>query len=270
MILTSSSVFDKTIASLQALATTALLTLHLDIRAGIIHMLSRVLAMPYLLPQPATDPDPTILTLNADLLSFDDTLTSHLQPREHTFITSGLAALVDTVLVRNAGTVQAMNRHGCGRMQLNILVLQQNLKAVETTSGDGGGEDVALGRSARFFALFMEGATSIVNRAKAIAKISERSAHVTPAVVDSPSTETSGEQQHHTTPTELEQEPEEAEEEAEEETTLDDFFTLEELKILLELCFSEGLRSSQREVAVLAKRGLGEALLVLNEVLWNA
>lgn len=223
--------------------------------------------MPYLLPQPATDPDPTILTLNADLLSFDDTLTSHLQPREHTFITSGLAALVDTVLVRNAGTVQAMNRHGCDRMQLNILVLQQNLKAVETTPGDGGGEDVALGRSARFFALFMEGATSIVNRAKAIAKASERSAHVTTAVVDSPSTETSGEQQHHTTPTELEQEQEEAEGE---QTDLGDFFTLEEFKILLELCFSEGLRSSQREVAVLAKRGLGEALLVLNEVLWNA
>lgn len=223
-------------------------------------MLSRVLAMPYLLPQPATDPDPTILTLNADLLSFDDTLTSHLQPREHTFITSGLAALVDTVLARNAGTIQAMNRHGCGRMQLNILVLQQNLKAVETTPGDGSGEDIALGRSARFFALFMEGPTSIVNRAKAIAKSSERSAHESPAAVDSPSTETSGEQQHHTTSTDPEQE----------QTALADFFTLEEFKILLELCFSEGLRSSQREVAVLAKRGLGEALLVLNEVLWNA
>lgn len=47
-------------------------------------------------------------------------------------------------------------------------------------------------------------------------------------------------------------------------------FSLEELKVLVELCYSEGLRSMQREVAVQAKRGMSDHLLVLSEVLWNA
>lgn len=213
--------FDTILTSIRSLATTALLTLHLDIRLGIIHMLTRAFGSPYLLPQPAQDPDPTVLALNTDLLSFDDTLTTHLPDREHRFITTNLTLLVDTVLVRNAAMVGTMNRNGCSRMQLNVLVLQQNLKAVE---GEG---EVALGRSARFFDFFMEGAEGVVQRARDAADANEHGGK------------------------EL-------------------GFSLEEMKVLVELCYSEGLRSSQREVAVQAKRGLSEHLLVLSEVLWNA
>ena len=184
-------------------------------------MLTRALGNPYLLPQPAQDPDSTVLTLNADLLSFDDTLTTHLPNREHRFITANLALLVDAVLVRNAAMVGTMNHNGCGRMQLNILVLQQNLKAVE---GEGG---VALSRSARFFDLFMDGAEGVVQKARDAADANENG----------------GEELG---------------------------FSLEEMKALVELCYSEGLQSSQREVAVQAKRGLSEHLLVLSEILWNA
>lgn len=183
-------------------------------------MLTRAIANPYLLPQPAQDPDPTVLALNADLLSFDDTLTTHLPNREHRFITANLALLVDTVLVRNAALVGTMNRNGCGRMQLNVLVLQQNLKAVE---GEG---EVSLGRSVRFFDFFMEGAEAVVQRARDAADANKDGGGLG--------------------------------------------FSLEEMKVLVELCYSEGLRSSQREVAVQAKRGLSEHLLVLSEVLWNA
>lgn len=184
-------------------------------------MLTRALRSPYLLPQPAQDPDPTVLTLNADLVSFDDTLTTHLPNREHRFITSNLALFVDSVLVRNAAMVGTMNRNGCVRMQMNVLVLQQNLKAVE---GEG---DVSLSRSARFFEFFMEGAEGVVQRARDASSANEHGGN------------------------EL-------------------GFSLEEVKVLVELCYSEGLRSSQREVAVQAKRGLSEHLLVLSEVLWNA
>ncbi len=194
-------------------------------------MLSRSISGPYLLPYPSQDPDSTVLTLNADLLSFDDTLTSHLPQREHRFITSNLALLVDTLLVRNATKLDAMNRHGCGRMQLNILVLQQNLKAVEGDSG------VALGRSARFFDFFMDGAEKVVQSARDAASA------------------TCTESEH------IENEGGGGGELG---------FSLEELKVLVELCYSEGLRSPQREVAVQAKRGLSEHLLVLSEVLWNA
>lgn len=206
-------------------------------------MLTRVLTIPYVLPHPATDPDPSILALNADLLSFDDTLTTHLASREHVFITSGLASLVDAFLVRNADKIEAMNRNGCGRMQLNVLVLQQNLKAVETQG------TVMLNRSARFFDYFMEGAASIVQRAKRAA-----GSENTGSASNDVDAGTDG----------INQTNEQG------KVIAELGFTFEELKVLIELCYSEGLRSSQREVAVQAKRGLSEHLLVLSEVLWNA
>lgn len=156
--------FDSILASMRTLASTALLTLHIDIRLGVIHMLTRTLHAPYLLAQRAQDPDPSILSLNADLLSFADNLTTHLDTPAQQFITNGLALLIDTLLVSNAFHITAgMNDHGCGRMHLNILVLSQNLKSIETSNDDHSNE---LDRSARFYDLFLEGADSIVERAK--------------------------------------------------------------------------------------------------------
>ena len=131
-----------------------------------------------------------------------------------------------------------MNRNGCGRMQLNVLVLQQNLKAVE---GEGG---VALGRSAKFFDFFMEGAEKVVQRAKRAAANPSANGN------------------EHENKSQIQEGKEDDEGEL--------GFSLEEMTTLMELCYSEGLRSPQREVAVQAKRGLSEHLLILSEVLWNA
>ena len=156
--------FDSILVSIRTLGTTALLTLHLDIRLGVIHMLNRTLHAPYLLAQPAQDPDPSILSLNADLLSFADTLSTHLPLLAQNFITNGLALLMDTFLVSNAADIKGgMNEHGCGRMQLNILVLSQNLKSIETSSTE---RSIELDRSAQFFDLFIEGADSVIEKAK--------------------------------------------------------------------------------------------------------
>ena len=156
--------FDSILASMRALAATALLTLHIDIRLGVIHMLTRTLHAPYLLAQQAQDADPSILSLNADLLSFADNLSTHLNTSAQHFITNGLSLLIDTLLVSNASQITAgMNDHGCSRMHLNILVLSQNLKSIQTNS-DGHSND--LDRSTRFYNLFMEGADSIAERAK--------------------------------------------------------------------------------------------------------
>jgi exocyst complex component 4 len=51
-----------------------------------------------------------------------------------------------------------MNTNGCAHMQLNILVLQQNLKNIE--------EGAALPNSALFFDLFTAGPNAILARAK--------------------------------------------------------------------------------------------------------
>ena len=156
--------FDSILASMRALASTALFTLHIDIRLGVIHMLTRTLHGPYLLAQQALDPDPSILSLNTDLLSFVDNLSTHLDSLAQQFITNGLASLIDTVLVSNVSRITAgMNDHGCDRMQLNIFVLSQNLKSIQTNNKDHSSD---LDRSRRFFHLFIEGADSIVERAK--------------------------------------------------------------------------------------------------------
>ena len=175
-------------------------------------MISRTLRAHYVLDQPANEPDPSVLRLNADLLSFDDTLTIHLPEKEYQFITLGLGLLLDHLLVVNASTISVMNSHGCGRMQLNVLVLQQNLKSIEN--------EVTLARSALFYEYFTEGASAIVSRVK----------------------EAEGK---------------------------DVGFNLEELKVLVELCYSEALQSQQRDIAMQAKRALNDHQLQLSECLWN-
>ena len=192
---------------------TGLLTLHVDIRCGIIHMISRTFNAFYQLEQPANEPDPSVMSLNADLLSFDDNVVHYLPSDEHSFIITGIGLLIDYILVADASKISVMNQNGCGRMQLNILVLQQNLKSIE--------EDASLVRSAQFFELFAEGADAIVKRAK----------------------ETGGK---------------------------DLGLSLEELKEVVELCHSEGLRSTQRDVAMQAKRTLNDHLLQLSESMWNS
>ena len=158
------SAFDSILTSIRTLATTALITLHIDIRLGVIHMLARTMSAPYILAQPAHDPDFSILSLNADLLSTIDTLSTHLPDTAQNFVITGLALLIDTYLVSNASHIQhGMNEHGCGRMQLNILVLSQNLKSIETSSSD---HSIDLARSGQYYDLFLEGADSIVSRAK--------------------------------------------------------------------------------------------------------
>ena len=207
-----SRAFDGIVGSFRELAMTVLCTLHIDIRCGIMHMIERSLHGQYVLEQPTNDADPGVLSLNSDLVSFDENITGYLREREHTFITTGLGLLLDQLLVTNASHIRSMNMNGCARMQLNILVLQQNLKNIE--------KDVELKRSAQFFGLFTEGPNTITSKAK----------------------ETHGK---------------------------DLGYSYEELKVLVELCYSEGINSPRREVAVAAKRALSDDLLALSEHMWQ-
>lgn len=188
----------------------------MEARSKIIHTLSNALSpesAPYLLEQAVNDPDPRILSLNADLISYDETVVRFLRDKEISFIRSGLGLLIDSFLVTNAGTVKTMNTNGCGRMQLNILVLQQNLKNIE--------EDVNLDRAAKYFDLFTEGPDSVIEHAKG--------------------GKGGGEQ-----------------------------FSYDELKTLVELCYSEQLASPERGNSTVAKRGMGEHLLQLSEFMWQS
>jgi len=214
------SAFDSIVSSYHELAATVLLTLHMEARCQIIHSLSIALSSesaPYLLEQAVDDPDPRILSLNADLVSYDETIVRFLRDREISFVRSGLGLLMDSFLVTNAGMVKAMNANGCGRMQLNILVLQQNLKNIEA--------DVTLERAARFFDIFSEGPEAAVKQAK------------------EGKDNTNGGKE---------------------------MFSYDELKTLIELCYSEQLSSPERGISTVAKRGMADHVLQLSEFMWQS
>lgn len=192
----------------------------MEARCQIIHSLSIALSpqsAPYLLEQVVNDPDPRILSLNADLVLYDETVVQFLRKKEISFTRSGLGLLIDTFLVTNAGMVKAMNKNGCGRMQLNILVMQQNLKNIEA--------DVSLARAAKFFDLFMEGAEAVIKQAK---------------------------------------------EEKEHGSAGKELFSYDELKTLVELCYSEQLENPERGISSVAKRRMDEHLLQLSEYMWQS
>jgi exocyst complex component 4 len=189
-------------------------------RCRIVHSLGIALrpdVAPYILEQEAREPDPQILSLNSELISFDETIAKFLREKEVVFMRTGLGLLTNTYLVRNAGVASPMNAMGCNRMQLNILVLQQNLKNIE--------EDVDLARASNYFLLFDKGAAAIVEKAK--------------------------------------------QEKDQQDGDDSDHFSYDELKVLLELCYSEQLANPERGIASAAKRQMDEKLLALSEQMWQ-
>lgn len=195
-------------------------------RCRIIHSLSISLSpatAPYVLPpdQEIKEPDPEILSLNSELVAYDETLVRFLRrDAEIAFVRTGLGLLVNSYLVSNALKTQPMNQRGCERIQLNILVLQQNLKNVEA--------GVNLTRAADYFSLFAQGPDGIVERAKRDAAAQKDEGGEAPK------------------------------------------FSYDELKALMELCYSEQLANPERGIAAAAKRQMGEKVLALSEYMWQS
>ncbi|KAF2669253.1 hypothetical protein BT63DRAFT_401416 [Microthyrium microscopicum] len=158
----SAAAFDGVTSSYNQLATDVLRLLHVDARAHVVHHLQKSLARTFALDQDLHEPDPEIVSLNAALAGIDEELSTHVAPAAQKFITTGLASLLDALVVAAAQNIQVMNAAGCARMQLNVLVLQQNLKNIE----DG----AQLRRAAVYFDLFSAGPDAVIAEAKAKGK----------------------------------------------------------------------------------------------------
>ncbi|KAL2127596.1 hypothetical protein VTI74DRAFT_10442 [Chaetomium olivicolor] len=270
--------FDSILTSLDTLATTSLLTLHSEIRVRILHSLFTALSpsqtAPYLLDQVVRQPDPQILSLNAEMVSFDETTSHYLRPREVAFLRNGLGLLMSAFLVRNAGMTAPMNRNGCGRMRLNVRVLQQNLKNIEddgdaTQDGErsgvtGGGTVRELEKAARYFELFEMGPDAIVKRAIEDAEAAAAAAEA------AESKGAAGEGGGEGDGGENEAEGVDVKVAGKDKKKSRKRFTYDELKALLELCYSEQLADPERGVAAAAKRQLADKLLALSEHMWQS
>ncbi|KAI9807315.1 MAG: hypothetical protein M1833_000058 [Piccolia ochrophora] len=214
--------FDGVVTSFEELAANVLLNLHVEIRCHAILHLNTMLHGTYTLEHAVNDPDPSVLALNDDLVSFDEDISTHLGEQQRRFLTTGLAHLLATLVVANTPLhVRSMNHAGADRMLLNILALQQNLQPLEP--------DTSLARAAAYLDLFKAGPEAVIERARSDAAANG-----------------GGEGNGKTG------------------------FGYDELKALIELCFSEPLGSERREVAMQAKRGMGDALLRLSEVMWQS
>lgn len=274
----TAAAFDNTLQSLRDFASKVLFALHIDIRCGIIHMLTRTMRGPN--PRTVPNPEPTtptpntsinwwhilmnqptaaspaVLELNNDLIAFDTNTSTYLGATERRFITAGLARFIDHTFVACTRHIGAMNPHGASRLQLDVLVLQQNLKNIiipapvptptdeptnspQTPPQQQEAEKqeeapVSLPRSAKFLDWYLEGAESALDHAK------EEKDDPRRALVAG-----NGEP-----------------------------FTYEELRTLVDLCFSDTLRgprgSESREEFMAAKKASADALLRLNEIMWDS
>ena len=155
--------FDAVVATYRSLATRALRTLHLAIRSTILYSLNGSIQPNVYIDTLLNDPDPAILTLNSTLVSFDTEVSTYIPASSYSHITRGLASLMDRYLFTLCTSkIERMNTNGCALMQLNILVLQQNLKNIESGA--------SLPYAALFFDLFTAGPDAIVARAKQYGK----------------------------------------------------------------------------------------------------
>jgi exocyst complex component 4 len=206
----TAAAFDGVHHSYLQLSRTILLLIHAEARAHIFFYVNAAMSRTFELDQLLNEPDPEVVALNADLVGLDEELATHLQPAQQSYVTTGLAVLLDAVIIHHAPHIKVMNAAGCGRLQLNILVLQQNLKNIEAGA--------VLTRSAIYFDMFTSGPEAIIDEARKKGK--------------------------------------------------DCTFTFAQMKDLLRLSYSEGMKSERREIAVAAERGLEGSTLSLSEFLW--
>ena len=271
--------FDHILLSFRTLATTSLLTLHLDIRCLIIYSLSRILrgpelggdnptsspinridssalpplssgAYPFVLPSPPSSASPLILQLNNDLISFDASIASFLGIRERRFIVTGLAKLVDKYMVVGADNILVMNANGAERMRVDAMVVQQNLRGIAAVVSEHG----------QALKLPAEKGLGIIRSS------GTRSGKETDDEDDGRLAST---HQYYTL---FLDGPDEVigflkQRKAKSEQT---GYTYDELRTLIELCFSEKLRGEDREESVKARKRSGEVLLGLGELVWDS
>ncbi|KAI1531278.1 Sec8-exocyst domain containing protein [Pyrenophora tritici-repentis] len=155
----TATIFDAVVSTYKSLSNRVLRTMHLSIRATILYSLNASTQPSIYIDTLLSDPDPAILALNSTLVSFDTAVSTYIPVTSYSHITRGLAVLMDTYLFSLCTSkIERMNTNGCALMQLNILVLQQNLKNIE----DG----ATLPYAALFFDLFTAGPDAIIARAK--------------------------------------------------------------------------------------------------------
>jgi hypothetical protein len=284
------------------LAQTSLLTLHIDIRCGILHQLARTLRgpgpaevdaagngstispseknlnnnrdssglppldsglYPYVLPSPPASASPLILELNTDLIAFDANIATYLGTRERNFILHGLARLVDRYLVVAADVIGVMNKNGAERVRIDAMVMQQNLRAIlaSTTSSSPAKDSSTSITTGQSTNPTTDAATGL-----GISTVS--STPQQPEDDDDSGLLTSSSRYFNLSlqgPESILQHVRDCKAQKK-----DVGYSYDELRTLVELCYSADLRGEDREKSIKARKAQQEVLLALGEVMWDS
>lgn len=272
--------FDNTVESFRSLARTSLLTLHIDIRCGVIHQLSRSLRgpennspaspgenrdsallpsldsglYPYVLSSPPASASPLVLELNNDLIAFDANIASFLGVKERNFVLTGLSQLVDRYLVVAADMIGVMNINGAERVRIDAMVIQQNLRAIlastahrrdkdtPSNSTKGTSDAAGLGISTEPSIEDAEDEDSglLISSSRYLDLFLEGPDSILQYVRDCKAEKR------------------------------DVGYTYDELRTLMELWYSAKLKGEDREESIKARKALQDVLLALGECMWDS
>ncbi|CAG8595158.1 9440_t:CDS:10 [Acaulospora colombiana] len=101
----------------------------------------------YQLDYEAYEPDPYVVTLNAEMVKFDE------------FVFEGLDALMEHVLIYNSVYIRNLNSNGVMKMTRNILALQQNLRNIVDRPGE-----ISMDRARQYYDLFNIGPANMLEQ----------------------------------------------------------------------------------------------------------
>jgi exocyst complex component 4 len=133
---------------LEKLALTCLYTLHCEIRTHCFFYLDLAAREGnYNLDIPYQEPDPYILSLNADILDLSNSLSDWFPLSKFMFLFDGLTVVIDSVLVNNFRYIKGLNGLGCRKLGTNVIAMIQLLSQILPPS------EVALPRATEYFRL---------------------------------------------------------------------------------------------------------------------
>ena len=152
--------FDTLIKSYNQLANMILLIIRIEIRCHILYYLQLSLGQGnYNIEEPASEVDSALADLNTDLVAICQP-ASTLPEADYSFVMSGVAELIDTVLIEDSDQISIMSTEGATKLSLGITSLQQNLRNLVLSP-----DEADLSKSKNFYDLFKLGPLGLADAA---------------------------------------------------------------------------------------------------------
>ncbi|KAF5384828.1 hypothetical protein D9615_001370 [Tricholomella constricta] len=142
--------FQALLKTYEQLSGLILVTIRIDVRCRTLFYLDSAMRQgDYSIDSEASEPDPHIVDLNAELVKCDDFASTCLPERERQFVFVGLGHLMEHLLISNARHLRLPTPFGIKKIMRNILALQQSIKALTNDQ-----QNTDFERAKQYYSLF--------------------------------------------------------------------------------------------------------------------